>query len=234
MTAQQFQQELSTLISQGVTFRAALTPRQHDGGAKTLLGRSGNLGPEEAIDTILAQPACASFIAGRALSHFATPQPSSALVDRVATEFRNSHYDIRTLMRAIFRSDEFRAAAAYRSLVRSPADYMVAVMRSTGETDLATACVQAGPGMDQILFDPPTVGGWPQHAGWISSSALLARMNFAQAVVNRGGNLPDPVQAVRTHLDNVVSADTAAVFNASQTSGDRWYAILSSPEFHLK
>jgi uncharacterized protein (DUF1800 family) len=234
MTAQQFQQELSTLISQGVTFRGALTPRLHDGSAKTLLGRSGNLGPEEAIDTILAQPRCASFIAARALSHFATPQPSSALVDSVATQFRSSRYDIRTLMRAIFRSDEFRAATAYRSLVRSPADYMVAVMRSTGETDLATACVQAGPGMDQVLFDPPTVGGWPQHAGWISSSALLARMNFAQAVVNRGGNLPDPVQAVHTHLDNVVSADTAAVFNASQTTGDRWYAILSSPEFHLK
>src|SRR5205807_9047418 len=119
------------------------------------------------------------------------------------------------------RSDDFRAAAAYRSLVRAPADYMVAVMRATGETDLATACVQAGPGMDQVLLDPPTVGGWPQYAAWISSSALLARLNFAQSVVYRGGNLPDASEAVRTHLDGVVSPDTAAVFNASQTNADR-------------
>ncbi len=234
MTQQQYLQQLATLIGQGVHFRAAVTPRLHDGGAKTFLGHSGSLGPEQAVDAILAQPACASFLATRALTHFAVPQPSPALVDSVASQFRASRYDIRTLMRAIFRSDEFRAAAAYRSLVRSPADYMVAVMRTTGETDLATACVQAGPSMDQVLLDPPTVGGWPQNAGWVSSSAVLARLNFAQSVVNRGGGLADAVEAVHTHLDGVVSADTAAVFNASQTNSDRWYAILSSPEFHLK
>jgi uncharacterized protein (DUF1800 family) len=234
MTAQQYQQQLSALIAQGATFRGALMQRQHDGGAKTLLGRTGTLGPEEAVDTILAQPACASFLATKALTHFAVPQPPAALVDSVATQFRASHYDIRTLMRAILRSDEFRAGAAYRSLVRSPADYMVAVMRATGETDLATACVQAGPSMDQVLLDPPTVGGWPQNAGWVSSSAVLARLNFAQSVVNRGGRLADAAEAVHTHLDGVVSAGTAAVFNASQTNSDRWYALLSSPEFHLK
>jgi len=32
----------------------------------------------------------------------------------------------------------------------------------------------------------------------------------------------------------VINADTAAVYNASQTDTDRWYAVLSSPEFHLK
>src|SRR5580704_5731788 len=111
MTAQQYQQQLSALIAQGATFRGALMQRQHDGGAKTLLGRTGTLGPEEAVDTILAQPACASFLATKALTHFAVPQPPAALVDSVATQFRASHYDIRTLMRAILRSDEFRAGA---------------------------------------------------------------------------------------------------------------------------
>ncbi|MGH7746301.1 MAG: DUF1800 family protein, partial [Candidatus Dormibacteria bacterium] len=233
-TPQQYLQQLNALIAQGVTFRGRVVPRQHDDGTKTYLGHTGSLGPEEAIDAILAQDACAPYIATKALTYFAVPQPSSSLVQSVASQFRGSRYDIRTLMRAIFRSDDFRAAAAYRSLVRSPADYMVAVMRATGERDLSTAAVQAGAGMDQILFDPPTVGGWPGNAGWISSSAVLARMNFAQAVVNRGGTLPDATQAVHTHLDNVVSADTAAVFNASQTNSDRWYAVLSSPEFHLK
>jgi uncharacterized protein (DUF1800 family) len=234
MTAPQYRQQLMQLIAQGVTFRGMLVRRQHDQGSKTFLGHTGNLGPEEALDAILAHPSCAPFIATRALTSFAVPQPSKALVSSVASQFRDSRYDIRTLMRAIFRSDDFRAAAAYRSLVRSPADYMVAVMRATGEPDLAPSCVTAGAGMDQVLLDPPTVGGWPQNASWISSSAVLARLNFAQAVVNRGGNLPDAVEAVRTHLDNTVSADTAAVFNASRTNSDRWYAILSSPEFHLK
>jgi uncharacterized protein (DUF1800 family) len=233
-TAQQHQQEVSALIARGLSFRGVLVPRQHDQGVLTFLGRTGSFAPEEAIDAILAQDACAPFIATRALTAFATPQPSNALVGSVAAQFRGSGYDIRTLMRAIFRSDEFRAASAYRSLVRSPADYMVAVMRATGRTDLGTVCVRAAAGMDQVLFDPPTVGGWPGNAGWISSSAVLARLNFAQAVVSRAGTLPDATQAVRTHLDGVVSADTAAVFDASHSDGDRWYAILASPEFHLK
>ncbi|HEX3604908.1 MAG TPA: DUF1800 family protein [Candidatus Dormibacteraeota bacterium] len=234
MTAQQFQQQLSAMIAQGLTFRGVVMARQHDGGQKTYLGRTGTLGPEEAIDTILAQPACATFLATKALTYFAVPQPSSSLVSSVAGQFRDSHHDLRTLMRAILRSDDFRAASAYRSLVRSPADYLVAAMRSTGMTQLGTACVQAGAGMDQVLFDPPTVGGWPQNASWLSSSSLLARLNFAQALVARGGSLPDAGAAVHTHLDGVVSPDTAAVYNASQTNGDRWYALLSSPEFHLK
>jgi uncharacterized protein (DUF1800 family) len=234
VSAQQFAAELAARVAQGLNFRGMLVPRQHDGGTKSYLGRSGNLGPEEAIDTILAHEACAPFVAQKALTSFATPQPSADLVRTVSAQFRDSRYDIRTLMRAILRSDEFRAGAAYRSLVRSPVDYMVAVMRATGRHDLGTACVQAGPGMDQVLFDPPTVAGWPGNAGWISSSAVLARLNFAAAVVGRGGSLPDPSQAVRTHLDGVVSADTAAVLNASRTATDRWYAILASPEFHLK
>jgi hypothetical protein len=39
---------------------------------------------------------------------------------------------------------------------------------------------------------------------------------------------------VRTQLDGVVGPDTAAVFNASESDGDRWYALLASPEFQLK
>ena len=223
-----------TLMKQGYTFQGYLAPRMHDMGSKTFLGRTGNLGPDEVIDTILSNDACAPFIATRALQYFAAPQPSAGYVTRVATALRSSRYDIRTMMRAVFTDDEFTAAANYRSLVRSPADYMVAVMRILGQPDISRVAVPAGQGMDQVLYDPPTVAGWAVNAGWISSSSMLARVNFAQAVVNRGGALPDPVAAVRTHLDNVVGPDTARVFNASTTSGDRWYALLASPEFQLK
>jgi uncharacterized protein (DUF1800 family) len=234
ITPQQFYAQLEQLAQSGATFKGVLTPRLHDSGSKTYLGRTGNIGPEQAIDAILAQDACAARIAGKALEHFCSPSPSSDLVSRVAGQFRASRYDIRTLMRTIFRSDEFTAAANYRSLVRSPAEYMVATMRALGQPDLASQAVTAGTGMGQVLYDPPTVGGWPSNGAWLSSSSLLARVNFAQTVVNRGGSLPDPATAVRNQLDGVVGPDTAAVLNGSQTTADRWYALLASPEFHLK
>jgi uncharacterized protein (DUF1800 family) len=233
-TVQQYQQQLQAFINSGVTFKGMLDPRVHDQGDKTYLGRTGNLGPDQVIDAILARDACATFIAGKALAYFSTPNPTSDQIRSAASAFRDSKYDIKALMRAIFTAAEFTSGTNYRSLVRSPADYMVAAMRALEQSDVSRMAATAGAGMDQILYDPPTVGGWPVNAGWISSGSWLARVNFAHAVVSRGGSLPDPGQAVHDQLDGVVGPDTAAVFNGSQTAGDRWYAILSSPEFHLK
>jgi uncharacterized protein (DUF1800 family) len=234
-TATEYAQQLAPLIDAGASFAGRLQPRLHDGGSKTYLGRSGNLGPEQVIDTLLAQDACAPFIATKALVHLCTPSPSRDLVQRVATQFRTSKYDVKTLLRAIFTSAEFTDASSYRSLVRSPVDYTVATMCALQRPELAQQAVAAGGGMDQVLYDMPTVAGWPVNGGWVSSSAWLARLNFAQtAVAARGGALPDVRAAVHSQLDGVVGADTAAVLNAATTGADRWYALLSSPEFHLK
>ncbi|HUZ68807.1 MAG TPA: DUF1800 domain-containing protein [Candidatus Saccharimonadales bacterium] len=225
---------IAQLIAQGVTFKGVLNTKQHDDGSKTFLGKTGNLGPSQILDIILAQPSCAPHIARLALRQFCTPNPSTQLIDSVATAFRKSNYDIKTLMRAIFTNAAFTSPDAYRSLVRGPADYMVATMRAIGRPDLAATCVSAGAGMNQVLYDMPNVAGWPANQGWVSSGGWLARLNFAASVVASGRGFSDPVDAVRAQLDNVVGPDTAAVFNASHSNQDRSYAVLSSPEFQLK
>jgi uncharacterized protein (DUF1800 family) len=229
-----YAQALNQLIAQGASFKGVIAPAQHDAGVKTFLGHTGNIDPGQAIDIILSQPACAPHIARRALVQFCTPEPSTALVDSVATQFRNSNYDIKTLMRAIFTNEAFTSPDAYRSLVRGPAEYMVATMRALGRSSLAAMCVQAGAAMDQILYDMPTVAGWPSNQAWVSSGAWLARLNFAAGVIASVSSFPDPVAAFHTQLDGVVGSDTASVFNASRSDGDRWYALLASPEFQLK
>jgi uncharacterized protein (DUF1800 family) len=232
--AQAYAAAIARLVAAGTVWKGVLVPSLHASGSKTYLGHTGDLGPEDVIDIILAQPACAPFITTKALTHFAVPSPGADYVNRIADQFRQSGYDITTLMRAIFLSPEFQAAGAYRALVRSPADYMVATMRALGRPDLAPRAVQAGVYMDQVLYDPPNVGGWPENAGWISSGAWLGRLNFAALAVQGSAGLPDPATAVTNQLDGVVGPDTARVYNASSTAEDRWYAILASPEFHLK
>jgi uncharacterized protein (DUF1800 family) len=229
-----YAQAVELLLSEGAVFKGVLARTQHDGGSKMLLGHTGNLDPAQALDIILAQPSCALHLARNALVHFCTPNPSTSLIGSTATAFRTSNYDIKTLMRSIFTSDAFTSPDAYRSLVRGPAEYMVATMRALGRPDLAATCVQSGAGMDQILYDMPTVAGWPSNQGWVSSGAWLARLNFANGVVATQRTFPDPVDAIRVQLDGVVGPDTAAVFNASQSDADRWYALLASPEFQLK
>ena len=230
---QAYYAQLARIIQNGGTFRGEIDPARTYSGSVTFLGRTGTLTGSDVIDTILAKPQAATFIATAALTYFATASPSADLVNRVADAFRSSQYDIKTMMRTIFLSDEFRGGAAYRSLVRSPIDLMVATMRATG-ADLVTQSMQAAEGMGQMLYDPPTVAGWPSNGAWLSSSSVLARINFASTVATGFDNLPDPIQAVRDQLDGTVGPDLAAVFNAAGNDGGRWYALLASPEFNLK
>jgi uncharacterized protein (DUF1800 family) len=231
---QQYYAAIDQLAQSGAVWRGVLVPKQHDQGTKTFLGRTGNLSPTDVIDTILTQQVCAPFITTAALTYFAVPTPSPSMVKSIADQFRSSNYDIKTLMRAIFLSSDFTAQSNYRSLMRAPADYMVSAMRALGNTNLAAAALRAAPPMDQVLYDPPTVAGWPENGGWLSSSSVLARLNFAASAVAATSSFPSTSDAIATQLDNVVGSDLANVYNASMSDGDRWYAILGSPEFQLK
>ena len=234
LTPQQQLAQIAQLIAQGYSYKGVMQPRLHDSGTKTFLGHTGNIDPEQAVDIILTKSATATHLATRALVHFATPTPSTSLINSVADQFRKSKYDITTLMRAIFTSGDFTAAAQYRSLVRSPVDYTVAVMRALGRPQLATLATQTAAGMGQTLYDPPNVGGWPNNSGWIASSTWLARLNFAAQATARPLDLPDPGTVQKYWLDGVVGADTTAAYHAATSDTDRWYALLSSPEFQLK
>jgi uncharacterized protein (DUF1800 family) len=231
---QAFVAQINTLVSAGASFKGKLVPRTHDSSSKTFLGHSGNLGPDDIIDIVLAQPACAPFVTRRAMTFFASPNPSAADVNAVAAEFRNSRYDLRTLMRAIFRSPAFTAPTNYRSLLRSPTDFMVAAMRALNRPGLASTAVKSSAGMDQVLYDPPNVAGWPSNSGWVSSSTLLSRINFATTATAGTSSFPDVTAAVRTQLDGVLGAATVSAISAAHTDADRWFALLASPEFQLK
>jgi uncharacterized protein (DUF1800 family) len=226
--------QVEALVAAGASYRGTTVSRLHDSGTKTFLGHTGNLGPDDIVDILLAQPACAPFVTRRAMTFFATPNPSDADVNAVAAQFRASRYDIPTLMRAIFRSSAFTASSNYRSLMRSPTDYMVATMRAMERPGLVKTVVRSAPGMDQVLYDPPNVAGWPSNSGWVSSSTLLTRINFATAAAANVTGAPDPRAAVRTQLDNVLSPSTNAALSAAHSDSDRWFALLASPEFQLK
>src|SRR5712664_3304090 len=98
----------------------AFNQRRAYKGTVTYLGHTGTLDTQGVIDRILAQKATATLIATKVAQHFVTAQPSPAYVARLADAFRNSQYDVKALMRAVFTSPEFTTDASYRSLLKSP------------------------------------------------------------------------------------------------------------------
>jgi uncharacterized protein (DUF1800 family) len=204
-------------------------------GNVTYLGKTDKLDTQGVIDRILAQPATATYIASKVARHFVTAQPDAAYVNRLADTFRKSKYDMKTLMHAVFTSPEFNSAQSYRTLVKTPTEFMVHTARALGAPNLSKLVAGAGSGMGQSLFDPPDVNGWPTNESWISSNTVVERVNFvtaAMALVKK--SLPSATDAPRTQLDGVLSPQTANLLNKAADDRARWFITLASPEFQLK
>jgi uncharacterized protein (DUF1800 family) len=204
-------------------------------GSVTYLGKSGPLDTQGVIDRILAQPATAALIAGKVATQFVTARPSTGYVKNLGDTFRRSKYDMKTLMHAVLTSPEFTADASYRSLLKSPIEFMVHGARALGSTDMAKPIAGAGSGMGQSLFDPPDVNGWPNNASWISSNSVVERVNYVTlALAHVKSSLPSSADAARSHLDGVLSPQTASLLNQAPDERTRWFITLASPEFQLK
>lgn len=205
-------------------------------GEVTYLGKRGRLGLDQVIEQILAQPATATFLARKVATNFISPKPSDETVSRIADAFRTSGYDVTALMRAALTSQELAAPATYRSLVKSPVEFMVsaALALRAGVKESAQLMSDYGDAAGQSLFQPPNVAGWPQNGRWISPNMLLARFNFVSQLLDAVPSLPSAQDAVQLHLDGVLGESTARRLDRAASDRERWLVILSSPEFNLK
>lgn len=184
-----------------------MRPRLHDGGIKTILGRTGRFDGDDVLDLLLARPETAVFITAKLWREFISPDPDASEVARIARAFRASHYDLRTVVGELLRSDAFYAPANRGVLVKSPVEVVVGALR---QFDLAPAdavpFALAAAAMGQNLYSPPNVKGWPGGDAWINTSTLLARKQFLERFT-RGD---DPGAAMRPAAVDALATTTPA------------------------
>ena len=203
-------------------------------GAVTFLGKTGPFNTESVVDTILAHDATAPYIVRQLVTSFVMPSPSDTYIARLADRFRRSRYDTKLLMRDIFTSPEFVAPETFRSLIKSPTDFMVSTAKALGATNLSGTIRQYGSTLGQNMFDPPSVAGWGDGATWISSNTMLQRANFVTAAIGSLRTAPSAARAHERQLDSVLAQGTVNEFNLARDDKSRWFAVFASPEFQLK
>ena len=208
--------------------------RAYRGAPLTFLGEKKVWSTDAVLDKILQQDATAPFVVRKLLTHFVTPTPSDAYVARLAAGYRRSRYDTKSLLRDILLSPEFVAADTYRALIKSPTELMIHTAKALGERTLTRLIAGNGAGMGQTLFDPPSVGGWPENESWVSPNTMLARANFVTSAVQATRRLPSAANAHNTQIDGVMSAQTLKLLNEAGDDRRRWTILLTSPEFQLK
>jgi uncharacterized protein (DUF1800 family) len=190
-------------------------PRMHEPGPKFVLGHKikpkGEGEGLELLHRLATSPQTAHFISLKLAQRFVADDPAPALVDRMAKTFLKKKGDIREVLNTLFHSPEFWDDGTYRAKVKTPLEFVASAVRATGaEVEDAQPLVQQLNRMGMPLYgaQPPT--GYSMKAEtWVSSSALLNRMNFALALTSGkikgvkvdtaqlgGGTSPSPDAAV--------------------------------------
>jgi uncharacterized protein (DUF1800 family) len=150
----------------------------HDDGQKTLFGITRNWNGPDALTEVLrgvkAVPA-SRHLATKLWRYLVGTEPSPAVIDALAAEFRSSGLSLRSLVRSIFLRPEFRTVEARTALVRSPVEWFVAVTTALDLPVTDTHPEWFLGAMGQFPFDPPHVGGWGNKKDWLSSAKWWRR-----------------------------------------------------------
>jgi uncharacterized protein (DUF1800 family) len=158
---------------------------RHEPGMKKVLGKkikeNGEDEGRQLLHMLATRPATAQFISRKLAARFVSDDPPKSIVDRMAKSYLKSGGDISVVLKTLFHSPEFWSADAYRAKVKTPIEYVVSAVRASN-ANLANMepLVNALRTMGMPLYEsvPPTGYNW-QSSTWVSTGALVNRMNFA-------------------------------------------------------
>ena len=167
---------------------------RHEPGTKTVLGQKIPEGGENeglAVLHILAtSPATAHFISQKLAVRFVSDDPSPVLVNAMAATFLKSGGDMKAVLTTMFHSPEFWSPKVYRAKVKTPIEFLTSAVRaSDASVQNPLPLVQAMDRLGMPVYGMQTPNGYSWMGDeWVSSNALIGRMNFA--LVLSGNKLP--------------------------------------------
>ena len=162
---------------------------KHDAGTKVILGRilppgRGLQDGDDVLDMLARHPSTARFIARKLAVRFISDAPPQSIVDRAAETFLRTDGNIRAVLHTIIDSDEF--GSAQHAKVKTPLEFVLSVRRALNAPyDHDGYAVDALMDMDQPPYGHRSPEGWPETgSAWLSTSSVLARINYAHAVAH--------------------------------------------------
>ena len=203
-------------------------PNAHDRGEKVIFGKRGNFDGEDFLKMVVDHPQAGRFITAKLWDFFAGEMPSEELTTALTSTFRHSGNHFKSVLRAIFLSEEFYAPQMIRNQVKSPVQWLVGSVRVLErELPPPIVCLGLTRNLGQDLFAPPNVKGWDGGLSWITTNTLLARYNEAATLVQ--GEMPAGAPAMLAKNPNaqmqierrmrnmeIGSVDPKKLFNATE------------------
>jgi uncharacterized protein (DUF1800 family) len=162
--------------------------RRHEPAAKVVMGHTIPEGGEAeglaVLHMLATSPSTAKFISTKLAVRFVSDAPPLALVDRMQKAFLGSDGDIKTVLRTMFNSPEFWSTDAYRAKVKTPIEFVASAVRASGaDVTNGQSLVGALDKLGMPIYGMQTPNGYSwMSESWVSTGALVSRMNFAIAL----------------------------------------------------
>lgn len=175
-------------------------PDIHDSSPKTVLGKTRPYTGEELMEELASRPETAKRIGTRLWEYFAYANPPEKVRDKMAATFRKRKGNARLVLKDMAHMDEFWSKECVRQLVKSPADFVVPILR---QFDLGDAYHRAAgrPAPTEHVADgvrhlgdvvsynmdlmgllplhPPNVKGFDWGDAFINSNSMIKRIEFS-------------------------------------------------------
>lgn len=188
----------------------------HDTGSKTFSAFynnttiNGSTDPDQELDALIDMifntTEAARFICRKLYKWFVYYEIDDAtetdVIIPMAQVLQSNNYDVRQALSILFKSEHFYDVLNQACYIKNPFDIIVGTLREfnvnfPAYTDYSTgyplfnSIYQNAAEMQQELFQPPDVSGWPSYYQepmhyelWVNSNSLPKRADFTDALVN--------------------------------------------------
>ncbi len=157
---------------------------RHSPGSKQFLGQtvsSSGVGDGEQVLAIASRhPSTAAHLAKKLCVYFVNDHPSASLLNEVASVYDDSGGDIKKVLIAIVTSQDFNNVANYRSMVKTPLEFVTSIHRNLGVWSSMDPFRNRLVRMGQGLYEkaPPT--GYKESADeWLNTDVIFNEVSFA-------------------------------------------------------
>lgn len=210
----------------------------HQPGPATVFGRTYAQEGEAQGDAVIADlartPATARHVATKLVAHFVADRPPQRLVDRIAAVFLDTDGDLKAVALALLGDDEAWSAPATK--LRTPNEFLVAMMRATG-----TLPPDPGPvlhslnALGQPLWQPSGPNGFPDTvAAWAAPEAMKLRLDVAFAAAGRVRDIGHPISVLDSTIGLAALPDTREAVSRAETRQQALTLVFMSPEFQRR
>lgn len=192
-------------------------PFLHDSEEKTIFGQTGNWGYDELHDLLFTHRAIemSTHICGKIYRHFVHPEGNEVIVAGLAQTLRDNDWELEPVFRQLFKSEHFFDEYVIGVQVKSPIgllNCLVSELKYPNIDAVQSYILLAGYQLDQGLFNPPNVAGWPGGRTWINTSTISGRWQNMDFIVFNAYDLnPEIFRTLAQTLTSTEETDPALI-----------------------